>query len=142
MAKCFRNNLHSVKTGVVEAFRNLQINKKRSFSQDMISTLEGSAKRFSLDIYRAALCGTLYLIDEDHELEEFVVGIPGLSDSEALRKFDRSTHFLLTTRDVWCASWSGYFSRATSMEHSPAISACDHERPVGVCLTVKNLNLS
>jgi hypothetical protein len=28
MAKCFRNNLHVAKTGVVEAFRNLQIKEK------------------------------------------------------------------------------------------------------------------
>ena len=88
VAKFFRNKLRVVKTGVVEAFHNLQIDKKKSFSQGMISTVEGSAKRFSLDIYRAALCRTLYLIDEDHELEEFVAGIPGLSESEALRKFD------------------------------------------------------
>ena len=82
------NKLRIVKTGVVEAIRNLQVNKKTSFSQGMVSTIEGSAKRFSLDLYRAALCRTLYLIDEDHELEEFVTGIPGLSESEALRKFD------------------------------------------------------
>ena len=54
----------------------------------MISTVESSAKRFSLDIYRADLSRTLNLIDEDHELEEFVTGIPGLSMSEALRKLD------------------------------------------------------
>jgi hypothetical protein len=92
MANCFRNNLRAIKTGVVETFRNLQINKKRSFTQGMISTLEGSAKRFSLGIYRAALCRRLYLIDQGHELEGFVAGIPGSSESEALRKFDRSTH--------------------------------------------------
>jgi hypothetical protein len=28
---------------------------------------------------------TLYLIDEGHELEEFVAVVPGLSESEALR---------------------------------------------------------
>jgi len=88
VAKFFRNKLRVVKTGVVEALHNLQVNKKMSFSQGMISTVEGSAKRLSPDIYRAALCRTLYLIDEDHELEEFVAGIPGLSESEALRKFD------------------------------------------------------
>jgi hypothetical protein len=88
VAKFFRNKLRIVTTGVVEAFHDLQINKKKSFSQGMISTLEGSAKRFSLDIYRTALCRTLDLIDEDHELEEFVAGIPGLSESKALRRFD------------------------------------------------------
>ena len=88
VAKFIRNQLHIVRTGVVDLFHDLQIDKKKSFSQGMISTVEGSAKRFSLDIYRAALCRTLYLIDEDNELEEFVAGIPGLSESEALRKFD------------------------------------------------------
>ena len=88
MAYFFRDKLRVVKTGVVEAIHNQQINKKMSFSQGMISTVEGSAKRFSLDIFRAALCRTLYLVDEDHELEEFVTGIPGLSESEALRKLD------------------------------------------------------
>ncbi len=88
MAKFLRNKLRLVRSGLVERFRDLQVNKKKTFSQGMISTHEGSAKRFSLDIYRTALCRTLNLIDEDHELEEFVAGIPGLSESEALRRFD------------------------------------------------------
>jgi uncharacterized protein DUF6535 len=88
LAKKFRNKLLLVKTSIVDALHNLQMKKKRSFSQGMIATLEGSAKRFSLDIYRGALLRTLNLIAEDHELEEFVAGIPGLSESEALRKFD------------------------------------------------------
>ena len=92
VAKFLCNRLHIVKTGIVEAIRNLQINKKTSFSQGMVSTVEGSAKRFSLDLYRAALCRTLYLIEEDHELEEFAAGVPGLSESEALCKFDPSSH--------------------------------------------------
>ena len=54
----------------------------------MVSILEGSAKRFSLVTCRSALCLTLNLLDEDHELEEFVAGIPGLSQSEALRTFN------------------------------------------------------
>ena len=92
VAKFLCNRLRIVKTGVVEAIRNLQINKKTSFSQGMISAVEGSAKCFSLDIYIAALRRTLYLIEEDHELEEFAAGVPGLSESEALCKFDPSSH--------------------------------------------------
>ena len=88
VAKLFCSKLRVVKTGVVKTLHNLQMNKKKSFSQGMISTFEGSAKRFSLDIYKTALCRTLYLINEDHELEEFVAGIPGLSESEALRRSD------------------------------------------------------
>ena len=87
-AKWFGDRLGVANTGVVKAFRDLYINKKKSFSEGMITTLEGSAKRFSLDIYRSALCRTLNLLDEDHELEEFVAGIPGFSESEALRTFN------------------------------------------------------
>jgi hypothetical protein len=87
-AKFFCHKMRVVSTDVVERFQNRQIDKKEAFSQGMISMLEGSAKRFSLDIYRSALCRTLDLLDEDHELEEFVAGIPGLSESEALRMFD------------------------------------------------------
>ena len=82
------HKLRVVKTGVVEKFQNLQISKKKTLEQGMLSTLEGSAKCLSLDIFRTALCRTLDLLDEDHELEEFVTGIPGLSESDALRKLD------------------------------------------------------
>ena len=87
-AKFFCYRLGVVNTEVVERFRNRQINKKNTFSQGMSSTFEGSAKRFSLDIYRSALCRMLNLLHEDHELEEFVAGIPGLSESDALHTFD------------------------------------------------------
>jgi hypothetical protein len=92
VAKFFCYRLGVVKTEVVERFRNRQIDKKETFSQGMISMLEGSAKRFSPDIYRSALSRTLNLLDEDHELEEFVAGIPGLSESGALRTFDPQYH--------------------------------------------------
>jgi hypothetical protein len=84
--------LRVVDTGVVEAPGDQQINKKRPFSQGMIATLEGSAMNFSLDIYKAALCWTINLLDDDHELEEFVAGIPGLSESEALRKLNSNSN--------------------------------------------------
>jgi Family of unknown function (DUF6535) len=86
--KFFCHTLGVGNTDIVERFRTRRINKKETLSQGMISMLEGSAKRFSLDICRSALCWTLKLLDEDHELEEFVSGIPGLSKSGALRKFD------------------------------------------------------
>jgi hypothetical protein len=79
--------------GVVEALGTREINKKRSFSQGMIATLEGSAMSFSLDIYRTALCWTLSLLDDDHRLEEFVAGIPGLSKSEALRELNSNSPY-------------------------------------------------
>ena len=86
--KFFYHKSGLVSTDVVERFRSRQLNKKETFSQGMISMFEGSAKRSSPDIYRSALCRTLNLLDDDHELEEFVAGIPGLSESEALRTFD------------------------------------------------------
>ena len=72
------------KSGTVENSQDLQIKKKKTALHGMLSTLEGSAKFLSLDIFRSALCRTLDLLDEDHELEEFVAGIPGLNESEAL----------------------------------------------------------
>ena len=60
MAEVFRNNLHVVKTGVVEAFR------KPTNQQDKV-------------LLTASLAGH-YLIDGAHELEEFVAGFPGLSE--------------------------------------------------------------
>ena len=87
-AKFFCHTLGVGSTDVVEKFQTRRINKKETFSQGMISMLEGSAKRFSLVTCRSALRRTLDLLDEDHELEEFVAGIPGLSESDALRTFD------------------------------------------------------
>jgi hypothetical protein len=43
---------------------------------------------YSLDIFRTALCGTLNMLDEDRELDEFVAGIPGFSQSEVLGILD------------------------------------------------------
>ncbi|KAN0130562.1 hypothetical protein V8E53_011648 [Lactarius tabidus] len=40
-------------------------------------------------IYRAALGWTHSLVDEDGELEEFVSGIPGLCESEALATYNK-----------------------------------------------------
>ena len=76
------------KTGAVGESQDLQIKKKKAVLHGMLSTLEGSAKCLSLDIFRTALCRTLDLLDEDHELEEFVSGIPGLNESEALSKLN------------------------------------------------------
>ena len=83
----FHNRLGILNT-IAETFRDIQIDKKRSLFHGMSFTLESSAKRYSLDIFRTALCRTLNVLDEDHELEEFVAGIPGLSESAALGKLD------------------------------------------------------
>ena len=36
-----------------------------------------------MEIYKKAIVWTLYQLDQDHELEEFVDGIPGLYESKA-----------------------------------------------------------
>jgi hypothetical protein len=59
-------------------------NRVKSWSQDVISKLANSAtKCISVDIYKSALVWTLHQLDQDHELEDFVDGIPGLYESEA-----------------------------------------------------------
>ncbi len=82
-AKQLHERWGAVSETVVE-FQNLQKNRVKSFSGGMISNLENSAKRVSMDIYRTALGWTLSQLDEDHELENFVAGIPGLYESGAL----------------------------------------------------------
>ena len=76
------------KIGAVENIQDSQTKDEKATLHGMLSTLEASAKCLSLDIFRTALCRTLNLLDEDHELEEFVAGIPGFSESAALRNLD------------------------------------------------------
>jgi hypothetical protein len=60
--------------------------KAKSLSKGMIWKLEQSAKRISMDIYKKTFVWTLHQLDQDHELEEFVAGIPGLYESEAFSR--------------------------------------------------------
>ena len=56
----------------------------KSWSEDVISRLAKSAtKNISMDIYKKALVWTLQQLNQDHELEDFVSGVPGLYESEA-----------------------------------------------------------
>ncbi|KAI9433491.1 hypothetical protein H4582DRAFT_2060905 [Lactarius indigo] len=71
-------------SGAVVEFQNIQKNRIKSFPEGMISNLENSAKRISMEIYSSALGWTLSQLDEDHELENFAAGIPGLYESGAL----------------------------------------------------------
>ena len=57
--------------------------KAKALSKGMIWKLEQSAKRISMEIYKKTFVWTLHQLDQDHELEEFVAGIPGLYESEA-----------------------------------------------------------
>ena len=42
-----------------------------------------------MEIYKKAIVWTLYQLDQDHELEEFVDGIPGLYESKAFSSVAR-----------------------------------------------------
>ncbi|KAH9015654.1 hypothetical protein EDB85DRAFT_2156494 [Lactarius pseudohatsudake] len=68
----------------VKSIRDHYESMAKSFSEGMISRLENSAKRISMSIYKSMLVRTLHWLKEDHELEEFVTGIPGLCESKAL----------------------------------------------------------
>ena len=68
----------------VISFRDRHKSMVNSWSEDVISTLMKSAtKSISIDIYKKALVWTLHQLNQDHELEDFVDGIPGLYGSEA-----------------------------------------------------------
>ena len=68
----------------VKRYHDTYKKKAKSWSEDAISKLSSLAtKRISLDIYKTALTWTLLQLDQDHELEEFVAGIPGLYESDA-----------------------------------------------------------
>ena len=58
--------------------------KAKLWSEDLVSQLEVSAKRISMEIYTKALAWTLHQLGKDHELEEFVAGIPDLYESNDL----------------------------------------------------------
>lgn len=72
----------------VKSLQRWHETKARSISEGILSQFENSAKGPSMDIYRSALGWTLSLLDEDHELEQFISGIPGLRDSEALAPYE------------------------------------------------------
>ncbi|KAH9008331.1 hypothetical protein EDB85DRAFT_2164569 [Lactarius pseudohatsudake] len=59
-----------------------------SLSNGMMSRLESSATFPSMHVYKTMLAHTLNWLREDHDLERFVAGIPGLCESEALTTHD------------------------------------------------------
>ncbi|KAH9013839.1 hypothetical protein EDB85DRAFT_900820 [Lactarius pseudohatsudake] len=69
-------------------------------SEGRISKLENSAKQTSMDIYKEMLVRTLHWLSEDHELEEFVAGIPGLCEPNAVAMHDDNDDTKRTFRDV------------------------------------------
>ncbi|KAF8261484.1 hypothetical protein EI94DRAFT_1705478 [Lactarius quietus] len=89
-AKHLHQRWGTVSAKTVKLFHRQHKNKAKSWSEDVITKLENSAKSVSMDIYRKALVWTLRQLDQDHELEEFVAGIPGLYDSDAFATRDDS----------------------------------------------------
>ncbi|KAH9053000.1 hypothetical protein EDB83DRAFT_1189560 [Lactarius deliciosus] len=57
--------------------------RARSLSQTVVSRLETSGAPLSMDMCKNILVRTVRWLSEDHELEKFVNGIPGLYESEA-----------------------------------------------------------
>jgi hypothetical protein len=100
-AKKLHDRWGAVSQSMVKSFRQRHRKMTKSWSQGMISELENSAKRMSMDIYKSTLLRTLHWLQEDHELEEFVAGIPGLCESRALAM--RKDDTLRTIRDVLAA---------------------------------------
>ena len=88
-AKQLNQRWGTVNESLVKSLRKQHKNKVRSLSTGMISKLESSAKRISMDIYRKAFVWTLHQLDQDHELEEFVAGIPGLYESEVFSRISK-----------------------------------------------------
>jgi hypothetical protein len=74
---------------VISLRRRIKIYRKsktKSLSESIISKLESSTEHISMDTNKNMLARTLHWLYEDHELEEFVVGIPGLHESEAFTR--------------------------------------------------------
>ena len=73
----------AVNESFVRSLRRRCVIQGRSLSAGMISKLENSAKRISMDFYKNAFVWTLDQLDQDQELEDVVDGTPGLYESEA-----------------------------------------------------------
>ena len=84
----------------VDSLQHWHETNVKSISEGIVSKFENSARPTSMDIYRNALRWTLNLLDEDRELEEFVSGIPGLRESEALAPYDNDNDPQHTIRAV------------------------------------------
>ena len=83
-AKQMHDRWGTVSKSMVKSFRQRYKNKVESLSGGMKWKLENSAKHISMGIYKSTLLRTLNWLHEDHELEVFVAGIPGLCESKVL----------------------------------------------------------
>ncbi|KAH8977819.1 hypothetical protein EDB86DRAFT_3091418 [Lactarius hatsudake] len=101
-AKQLHDRWGAVNRSMVKSFGDRYENKAKSLSEGMISNIEISAKRISMDVYKNTLVRTLHWVNDDHEFEEFVTGIPGLCASKALATRNNSDT-QRTIRDVLAA---------------------------------------
>ncbi|KAH9054995.1 hypothetical protein EDB87DRAFT_1795480 [Lactarius vividus] len=83
-AKQMHDRWGTVSDNILKIVRDRHEYMAKSLSEGMISKFENSAKHISMDIYKGTLVRTLNWLNEDRELEEFVTGIPGLCESNAL----------------------------------------------------------
>jgi hypothetical protein len=86
------NQLHlrwdAVSGSLVESLYKRHINKASKYPlENIASKLESSIEPISMDTNKTMLARTLHWLHEDHELEEFAAGIPGLYESEAFTTY-------------------------------------------------------
>ena len=86
------NKLH-LRWGIVSANKVKSLGERqkkkasRYLMENIISKLERSTEHISMDMNKTTLARTLHWLNKDHELEEFVAGIPGLYVSEAFTAY-------------------------------------------------------
>jgi hypothetical protein len=105
-AKLFPKRRGTVSGRILKSFRHRQKFMFKSLSENIISKLESSTEYISIDTSKKmlarTLARTLHWLNEDHELEQFVAGIPGLYESEAFATRD-NTDVQHTIRPVLAA---------------------------------------
>ena len=89
-AKQMYDRWGAVSEGMARSFRERHKKMVKSLSENIIYKLENSTEPLSMDMYKKLLVRTLHWLTEDHELEEFVAGFPGLYESEAFVMPDNS----------------------------------------------------
>ena len=87
-AKLFPNRRSAFRDSIAKSFRQRQKYETKSLSRNIISKLKTSTGYFPIDTTKRVLTRTLHWLNEDHELEEFVAGIPGLYESKAFSRVD------------------------------------------------------
>ncbi|KAI9449818.1 hypothetical protein BJY52DRAFT_223404 [Lactarius psammicola] len=125
----------------VNSFHRWRNDKAKSFSEGMISKLENSAKRISMDIYKNTLVRTLHWISEDHELEEFVAGIPGLCESKAIATRDNGDAQRTICDVLAVLPGPTGFSSVAPMEYHSVGTASFHKQASEIRTTTKNSGL-